>query len=187
MTTIIGMSGSLRAGSMNSALLRAAQQLMPAGAQLEIATLKGIPLYDGDLESAQGVPAEVKQLQDRIAAADGLLLVSPEYNNGIPGVFKNGIDSLSRPPKDIPRVFGDRPTALMGATNGGFGTVLAQNAWWPVLRALGVRPWFGGRMAVARAAAMFDADMNLTDEATRQHLQKFLEGFLRFVRNEEAG
>src|SRR5690242_6183263 len=98
MTTIIGISGSLRTKSLNSSLLRAAAKAMPQGAKLEIATIKGIPLYDGDVEEAQGVPDVVTKLKDRIAAADGLLLVTPEYNNAIPGVFKNAIDWLSRPP-----------------------------------------------------------------------------------------
>ena len=182
MTTILGLSGSLRAGSFNTALLRAAQALMPEGTQLDIATLHGIPLYDADLESSQGVPAVVQQLQDCIAAADGLLLATPEYNNGIPGVFKNGIDWLSRPPKEIPRVFGDRPTALMGASPGGFGTILSQNAWWPVLRTLGVRPWFGGRLLVSRAGSVFDAAGSLTDAAMRKQIELFLQGFVAFVR-----
>ena len=181
MTTLLGLSGSLRAGSFNTALLRAAQQLMPEGAQLEIATLKGIPLYDADVESGPGIPAEVQQLKERIVAADGLLLATPEYNNGIPGVFKNGIDWLSRPPKDIPRVFGGRPVAVMGASPGGFGTILSQNAWWPVLRTLGVRPWFGGRLMVSRAGSVFDANGDLTDAAIRTQLQQFLQGFVTFV------
>jgi chromate reductase, NAD(P)H dehydrogenase (quinone) len=95
---------------------------------LEIATIKGIPLYDGDIEASAGIPQLVTALKDQIAASDGLLLVIPKYNNGIPGVFKNAIDWLSRPPADMPRVFGNRPTAVIGASPGGFGTILAQNA-----------------------------------------------------------
>lgn len=135
MTTIIGIAGSLRTGSINSAVLRAAAQFMPAGSTLEIASIKGIPLYDGDLEAQEGIPQPVTDLKDRIAAADGLLLATPEYNNSIPGVFKNAIDWLSRPSADIPRGFHNRSTAIIGASPSGFGTVLAQNAWLPVLRA----------------------------------------------------
>jgi NAD(P)H-dependent FMN reductase len=115
MTTILGISGSLRAGSYNTALLRAAQALAAPGVTLEAVTLHGIPLYDGDVERRDGLPAAVLQLKQRIIASDGVLLVTPEYNSGIPGVFKNAIDWLSRPAADIPRVFGDRPFALAGA------------------------------------------------------------------------
>src|SRR5437870_1335677 len=96
MLTIIGLSGSLRAGSFNTALVRAAAELMPEGSQLVVRTIHGIPLYDGDAEAANGVPAAVRELGEAIANADGLLLASPEYNNSIPGPFKNAIDWLSR-------------------------------------------------------------------------------------------
>ena len=118
MTTILGLSGSLRSGSLNSSLLRAAVGQMPTGVTLETGSIKGIPLYDGDLEAAQGLPDAVAKLKERVVATDGLLLVTPEYNNGIPGVFKNAIDWLSRPSADIPRVFGNRPVAVMGASPG---------------------------------------------------------------------
>ena len=131
MTTILGISGSLRAGSLNSALLRAAAAAMPATAQLEIGSIKGIPLYDGDVEAAQGIPDGVAKLKERIVASDGVLLVTPEYNNSLPGVFKNAIDWLSRPPADIARVFGGRPFGVIGASPGGFGTLLSQTAWLP--------------------------------------------------------
>ncbi|MEP7120136.1 MAG: NADPH-dependent FMN reductase [Byssovorax sp.] len=181
MTTILGISGSLRKGSFNSSLLRAAAALSPAGATLEIASLHGIPLYDGDLEAASGVPEAVRALKDRIAAADGLLLVTPEYNNSIPGVFKNGIDWLSRPAADIPRVFGNRPVALLGATPGQGGTLMAQTAWLPVLRALGTRAWFGPRMLVSGAGKVFDAEGALTDEKVKGQLQTFMTGFVEFI------
>ena len=152
MTTILGISGSLRRGSYNAALLRAAAELAPAGVRIEMASIRGIPLYDGDVETESGIPSAVRALKERIASADGVLLVTPEYNNSIPGPFKNAIDWLSRPPADIPRVFGDRPVALMGATIGQGGTGLSQAAWLPVLRVLGTRPWFG-RACSCRARA----------------------------------
>lgn len=182
MTTLIGLSGSLRAGSYNSALLRAAEGLMPDGATLTIGTIRGIPLYDADVETSDGIPAPVTALKDAIAAADGLLIVTPEYNNSMPGVFKNAIDWLSRPAGDIKRVFGDKPVAMMGASPGGFGTILSQNAWLPVLRTLGTQPWFGGRLQVSRASGVFDANGTLTDQAVTDQLGQFVRGFVTFVR-----
>ena len=92
MVSILGISGSLRKGSFNAALLKTAASVAPEGCKLEIAFIKGIPLYDADLESDQGILEIVTQLKEKIATSDGLLLVTPEYNNSIPGVFKNAID-----------------------------------------------------------------------------------------------
>ncbi len=181
MTRLLGISGSLRRGSFNASLLRAAVDLAGEGVQLEATGIHGIPLYDADLEAAQGLPEAVVALKEKIAACDGLLLVTPEYNNGIPGVFKNAIDWLSRPNDDIRRVFGDRPVAVIGASPGGFGTILAQNAWLPVLRTLGTRPYFGGRLMVSRAGSVFDAEGRLVDEAARRNLAAFLAGFAAFA------
>ena len=187
MTSILGISGSLRQGSFNTALLRAIAAAAPAGTRVEVATLHGIPLYDGDEEARDGIPPAVAALKDRIAAADGLLLVTPEYNNGMPGVFKNAIDWLSRPPKDSARVFSDRPVAVVGASPGGFGTLLAQTGWLPVLRTLGTRPWFGPRLAVSRAGSVFDADGNLTDERVREQVTAFIQGFSEFSQQGRKG
>ncbi len=181
MIDLIGISGSLRNASVNSALLRAAQALMPEGSRLTIHTIKGIPLYDGDAEAADGIPPLVAALKDAIAAADGSLLATPEYNNSIPGVFKNAIDWLSRPSSDIGRVFGGKPTALVGASPGGFGTVLAQSAWLPVLHTLGVELWSGGRLLVSRAQGVFDASGDLTDAGVEAQLRGFVQGFSGFA------
>jgi chromate reductase, NAD(P)H dehydrogenase (quinone) len=181
MSTIIGIAGSLRTASLNAALLRAAASVVPEGAELKIASIIGIPLYDGDVEENEGIPPTVAALKDQIAAADGLLLVTPEYNNGIPGVFKNAIDWLSRPPADIPRVFRDRPVAIMGASPGGFGTILAQQAWLPVLRTLGTRPWFGARLQVSRAGSVFNDAGEMVDDKIKTQLQEFIHGFVKFV------
>jgi chromate reductase len=181
MATIIGISGSLRRASYNTALLRAAAELAPAGLTIEIASIRDIPLYDGDLEDEHGVPEPVRKLQARIAAADGLLLVTPEYNNSIPGVLKNAIDWLTRPPAEIPRVFGGKPVALMGATPGQGGTALAHTAWLPVLRTLGTQPWFGPRAYVSGAARVFDAEQRMVDDAARATVTKFVTGLAEFV------
>lgn len=181
MPRIVGISGSLRRGSYNTALLRAAAAEAPEGTELTVETLHGIPLYDADLEAEEGIPPRVTELKDAVAEADGLLLATPEYNNSIPGVFKNAVDWLSRPPSDIRRVFRAKPVALMGATPGRAGTVLAQNAWLPVLRTLGTRPWFGSRLLVSRAREVFDDDGALVDEEIREKLGKFVRGFVDFV------
>ncbi len=180
MAALVGLSGSLRRASHNTALLRAAAGLMPEGSTLDVRTVHGIPLFDGDL-LAEGLPAPVAALKDAIAAADGVILATPEYNASIPGVLKNAIDWLSRPASDIPRVFGGKAVAILGATTGRFGTAVAQNAWLPVLRALRMNIWSGDRVLVAAAAGIFDADGALVDEDTRRQVQAFVTGFAAFA------
>lgn len=186
MAHLVGFSGSLRQGSYNSALLRAAAAMVPAGSQLDIASIAAFPLYNGDDEAASGVPEAVTQLKDAIAASDGLVIATPEYNNSIPGVTKNAIDWLSRPPPDIPRVFGGKPVALIGASPGGFGTILSQNAWLPVLRTLGACLWTGGRVMVSRANQVFDVSGSLVDPKIEETLRRFVEGFVAEVDRQKA-
>ncbi len=185
MTTLVGLSGSLRSGSFNTALLRAAAELAPAGVNLDVRTIHGIPLYDGDAEEATGIPAPVTALKDVIAACDGLLLVTPEYNNSIPGPFKNAIDWLTRPPADSKRVFFGRPVALAGASPGGFGAVLSQNAWLPVVRTLGLDLW-PGRLMASRANAAFDAEGKIADDTVREQVRAFIQGFADFAKARRA-
>lgn len=180
MAKIIGISGSLRRASFNTALLRAAVEAAPSSATIEVGTIRGIPLYDGDVE-AQGIPDVVKQLKEQIVSADGLLLVTPEYNNSIPGVFKNAIDWLSRPSTDVARIFKGRPVAIMGTSPGRFGTLLSQTAWLPVVRTLGMRPWYGSPMYVSDATKVFDSSGAIVDPAIRERVTQFVHGFAEFV------
>ena len=167
-------------------LLRAAVDALPAGSTIQIESIRDIPLYDGDVEAEQGIPQAVQHLKARIVAADGLLIVTPEYNNSMPGVLKNTIDWLSRPPADIPRVFRGRPVAIMGATPGQGGTLLSQAAWLPVVRTLGMRPWFEGRLNVSGAGKVFDTDGRVADEAIRDRIRTFVEGFTGFVDSQRS-
>lgn len=166
---------------MNAALLRAARELAPGGTEVEVASIAGIPLYDGDVESERGIPEPVARLKDTIAGAAGLLLVTPEYNNSVPGVLKNAIDWLSRPPSDIKRVFGAKPVGIMGASAGNFGTVLSQAAWLPVLRTLGTDLFTGTKLLVSRSAQTFGSDGAITDDAVQRQLTQFMAGFVTFV------
>jgi NAD(P)H-dependent FMN reductase len=178
--TLLAIAGSVRARSYNRMLLRAAIEVAPEGAAVETASIEDIPLYNGDLEEA-GVPAAVQGLKDRIAGASGVLLVTPEYNNSLPGVFKNAIDWTSRPSADIARVWGGRPVGVIGATPGMGGTNLAQAAWLPVLRTLGTLPFFGARTQVSSAAKVFDEHGALVDVTVRGQLTRYMAGFVQFV------
>jgi NAD(P)H-dependent FMN reductase len=162
-------------------LLRAAAEVAPLGTAIEQQSIREVPLYDGDLEEEHGVPAVVERLKTRIASADGLLMVTPEYNHSLPGVLKNAMDWLSRPAEDIPRVFGGRPVAIIGATPGPGGTALAQAAWLPVVRKLGMRPWCEGGLLISHAFTVFDPNGRIADAATRQRVQRFIEGFAEFA------
>jgi NAD(P)H-dependent FMN reductase len=180
MARIVGLAGSLRRDSFNGALLRQAAASTPAGSHIDIHSIRGVPLYDADVEAETGIPEAVARLKDAVAQADGLLLVTPEYNNAIPGVFKNAIDWMSRPSQDIARVFGNKPVALIGASPGPFGTLLSQAAWLQVLRTLGTRPWFGGRLLLSHADQAFDEQGALKDPAMQQRLTSFVAGFCGF-------
>src|SRR5687768_17832586 len=162
-------------------LLRAAVDVAPPGTAINPESIRDIPLYDGDVEDERGLPPAVQRLKDRIAEADGLLIVTPEYNASMPGVLKNAIDWLSRPAADIPRVFRGRPVAIMGATPGPGGTTLSQAAWLPVVRTLGMRPWFEGRVLISGASKVFDTNGRVVDTATQDRIRTFVEGFAAFV------
>jgi chromate reductase, NAD(P)H dehydrogenase (quinone) len=179
MVNIIGISGSLRKASYNTALLRAAAEISKG--EIQIAGIEEIPLYNGDVE-AVGIPQAVISLQEKFRRADGILIASPEYNHGMPGVLKNVIDWLTRPSDKIPEVFGGKPLAMMGATPGGFGTLNAQTNWLPTWRTLHVHLWNDqSPLKVSRANTVFDAERRISDAKTLESLKAYVEGFIAFV------
>ncbi|HEX7112119.1 MAG TPA: NADPH-dependent FMN reductase [Mizugakiibacter sp.] len=177
---VLGIAGSLRRASYNRALLRAAIELAPP--QLRITPFDGlreIPLYDGDVDAA-GAAAPAQRLKDAIAAADALLIVTPEYNYSIPGVLKNAIDWASRPADKTP--LRDKPTGIIGASMGNFGTVRAQLALRQVFVFTGTPVMLKPEVLVTRAQDKFDAGGTLTDAPTREHLGKYLLAFAEWSR-----
>lgn len=168
---VLGISGSLRSGSYNTAALREAVRLAPPGMQIEAADIAGIPLYNED-DYAQGFPPAVERLREQIRAADGLLLVTPEYNYSMPGVLKNAIDWVSRPPE---QPFAGKPAAIMGASPGRFGTARAQYHLRQSMMSLDVHLLNRPEVMIAGAQNLFDPQGTLTDEATRAHIRSLLE------------
>lgn len=186
MQTIVGIPGSLRELSFNAGLLRYAATVLPRGWELDVEPIGDIPLYDADVERLRGLPDPVRRLKERIREAEGLWLCTPEYNHGVPGVLKNTIDWLSRPPKDIPKVFGDKPVALSGVTPGKGGTRLSQAALLPTLATLGTRVFSGKSLHVASAAELFDAGANPTDEKLCERVKDFANAFIAFIEGTES-
>lgn len=180
---ILGFAGSLRKGSFNRGLLRAAQEVAPAGVQIESYDLAPIPLYNGDVE-AQGDPDVVRDFKAHIRGADALLIATPEYNYSIPGVLKNAIDWASRPPAST--VLLHKPIALMGATGGNFGTVRAQLALRQSLVFVKAYVLVAPEVLVFRARDRFDAEGNLTDEETRQFVRSLVEALVDWGRRLQA-
>jgi chromate reductase, NAD(P)H dehydrogenase (quinone) len=179
--SVLGIAGSLRQGSYNRLLLRAAQELAPPGTSIVVyQELGSIPLYDADLErTTGGGPAAVQQLRTLVAAADGILLATPEYNHGIPGVLKNAIDWLSRPAPE--EVLAAKPVAIIGASSGPSGTRLAQAALREVLYATESFVLPGPAILASGAARLFDDSGKLVDAAMRERLQALLAAFGRFA------
>ena len=169
---VIGISGSLRAKSFNTSLLRAAQTLLPANMTLEAADIGGVPLFNQDLES--NVPEAVVTLKRKIRDADGLLIATPEYNYSIPGVLKNTIDWLSRPMKESP--LDGKPVALIGAA-GISGTIRAQMHFHNIAMFTNMRLLPRPQLYVQMAFQKFDGEGNLTDAMTREKLGQLLAAF----------
>ena len=175
---VAGFAGSLRKASFNRALLRAAVELAPAGMTIEVLEIGAIPLFDADVE-AEGDPAPVAEFKRGIGRADGLLIATPEYNLGVPGVTKNAIDWASRPPRES--VLNGKPVALMGATPGMGGTARGQSQLRQAFVFTNSYAMPQPEILVRRASDMFDADGRLTDEGTREFLAKFLVAFAAWI------
>lgn len=167
---VLGISGSLRKDSFNTATLRAAQELAPNDMHIRIRTLEDIPVYNEDVRAA-GIPAPVQALRDEIAAADAVLIATPEYNYSVPGVLKNAIDWASRPP-DQP--FERKPVAIMGASPGRLGTARAQYHLRQCFIFLDSLVLNRPEVMVAGARSLFDDEGRLTDESTREFIAKLL-------------
>jgi chromate reductase len=168
---VLGISGSLRAGSHNTALLHAAAEVLPPGVELRLWDgLKAVPPYDED-DDRDPAPAGVAELRDAIAGADAILIATPEYNSSVPGVLKNAIDWASRPLATNP--LRNKPVAVIGASTGMFGAVWAQAELRKVLAATGARV-LEGELPVGRAHTRFDDDGRLADEEIRELLAERL-------------
>lgn len=168
--TVLGLSGSLRQGSYNTAALNAAVELVPEAMTLITASIRDVPLYDEDVKAA-GIPAAVERLRAAVAAADAVLIVSPEYNYSVPGVLKNALDWLSR---TSPMPFARKPVAILGASPGLLGTARAQYHLRQILQALNAHVLNRPEVMISNAAAKFDASGALVDAPTREHLGKLL-------------
>ncbi len=167
---LLGISGSLRKNSLNTAALHACQDLLPAGVTLSLFDIAAIPLYNEDVRE-QGFPPAVQQLREQIAAADALIFATPEYNYSIPGVLKNAIDWASRPPE---QPFENKPIALIGATPGGFGTSRSQYHLRQVFIYLNGLLLNRPEVMISSAPSKFDAQGQLIDPATAEQLRKML-------------
>jgi chromate reductase len=179
---IVGLSGSLRKGSYNSAALRAAQALVPEGTTIEIAEIGDLPLYNDDVRVA-GYPAPVERLRRQLTEADAVLFVTPEYNYSVSGVLKNAIDWASRPPN---QPFEGKPVAIMGASGGLFGTARAQYHLRQMLVFLNAFPVNKPEVMIGQAQNKFDEAGNLTDEPTREFIRKLLASLVGWTERLQA-
>ncbi|MDP9035121.1 MAG: NAD(P)H-dependent oxidoreductase [Myxococcota bacterium] len=175
---VLGISGSLRKGSYNTALLRAAVELAPIGMRIEMADISGVVLYDEDVRSV-GQPPAVAAFRNAIARADALLIATPEYNYSVPGVLKNAIDWASRPPN---HPFAGKPLAIVGASGGASGTIRAQYHLRQIAVCLDMHPINKPELFVRSAERVFDRDGKLADQATRDVLQQVLEALGAWTR-----
>ena len=176
--TILGIAGSLRRASYNRGVLRAAQTLVPAGAQLDIFDLNGIPGFNQDEE--KNVPATVTELKARVRAADAILFATAEYNYSIPGVLKNAIDWASRPYGDS--AWAGKPVAVLGASSGALGTSRAQYHLRQVFVFLNMYPLNKPEVMIANASERFDAEGNLVDAGVKDRIRQLLVSLVTWTR-----
>jgi chromate reductase len=181
---VVGLAGSLRQGSYNRALLRAAQGMAPEGMTIEIFDLIAVPLYNADVEAA-GDPEGVAALKAAIRAADSVLFVTPEYNHGVPGVMKNAVDWASRPPREAP--LGAKPVGIIGASPGMTGSARGQSQLRQAFEFTNSYCMPQPEILVFRAHEKFDAEGRLTDEGTAKFLGVYLEAFKAWTLRFKAG
>jgi chromate reductase len=176
--SILGFAGSLRKGSYNKAILRAAAEMVPSEARLEIFDLEGIPPFNQDFEKSP--PEKVKEFKAKIKLADCILIASPEYNYSIPGILKNAIDWASRPYGD--NVWNEKPVAMMSASTGTLGGARAQYHLRQVFVFLNMRPINKPEVMVTFAPQKIDAEGKLTDETTRKYIKDLLEALVLWTK-----
>jgi chromate reductase len=181
--TVLAFAGSLRRGSYNRALLRAAKELAPAGMTVSIFEIDEVPLYNGDVEE-QGLPEPVARFKQAIQEADGVLIATPEYNHGVPGVTKNAVDWASRPPRQAP--LNGKPVAILGASPGITGTARGQSQLRQAFEFTNSYCMPQPEILVYQAHTKFDAEGRLTDEKTRELLGSFLVAFGAWIRRLKA-
>lgn len=174
---ILGISGSLRKGSWNTAALRALTELLPADASLTIAEIGDLPLMNQDLEQGGKFPATVERLRAEIAAADALIFATPEYNASIPAPLKNAVDWASRPPNAL----AGKPAAIIGVSPGALGTSRAQYPLRHTLGVLTVQLLAQPEVFIGGGGQKFDDAGKLTDAGTREFLGKMLTAFIAFA------
>jgi chromate reductase len=177
--SILGFAGSLRSGSYNRALLRAAIELAPEGVTIDHFDLIDVPLYNGDVE-AEGDPESVARFKQAIREADGVLMVTPEYNHGVPAVMKNAVDWASRPPQDA--ALSGKPVGIIGASPGITGSARGQSQLRQAFEFTNSFCMPQPELLVFKAHEKFDSDGTLTDAATAQYLGRYLAAFAGWVR-----
>lgn len=177
--SILGLAGSLRAGSYNRALIRTAQALAPEGMTITVFDLIDVPLYNADVE-AQGDPQAVAALKEAIRASHGVLIATPEYNHGVPAVTKNAVDWASRPTEAAP--LAKKPVGIIGASPGMTGSARGQSQLRQAFEFTNSYCMPQPELLVYRAHEKFDADGLLTDEPTAKYLGRYLEAFAAWVR-----
>jgi chromate reductase len=171
---ILSFAGSLRKGSYNRSLLRAASELAPPEVEIEIYDLEGLPLYNQDLENAPS--AKVKEFKEKLRSADAILIATPEYNYSISGILKNALDIASRPYGD--NSLNGKPLGIIGASVGMMGTVRAQSHLRQFCTVLNMHPMNNPEILVSAAKDKFDNYGKLTDQETKDRIRKFLEALV---------